>query len=652
MKSTDIGNRRDEGWSPTQQGVLQVQMAMELDDPEKALGLQEDQIRTIYQKYYRDEISPIRQQRASFDPKHQPGGYLGEMMNIDKEKRELGMLIDGEPEHLYPPIPEGPDFDIVSKEGSISSSAKPDADYEIMRDHYLKKGSVTQHQTHSWHISLCMILVGFVSTGFASFTVHWRRDGCLLYKLTVLEGIHVHCCTQDYYHREVENLLTAHRLGYAPQYEAPEYKDQEPQHCTNIAAWKSGDAKTAHFMAIFFTVAGLLARIAAVSAYLMGKSGKKYFPHLALACSFIGLLCIIGYVITWNGAALVAGPALWFVGVQMGVDFMAYFSTKSSTRLNSHNEKTTLMENASRGWREMPRRVKLVYFIHLIGWFAIIIILMAPWKADRVCKENSDNDFPRAFFAPSTNTCCTLWYVMYSSSTCPEGGDVVFNWARPKWVWASIITLLCYIASIIVQGFATYYGWFKPVRFPKTALASGYLRIAAIFLFGLLTSTPDTYYTGAFIASAAYEVGHVLLLHSLYMKYYTQLCSGEFDARRKDPHTKKEEEGEEHKARPIITTKPVARRVNFLGKGFIRSQNTTSAVPPPKLPPSSKGDDPAMVITAPSQFLYPSPEKRKSILTPAATTLTATVGSGRQPSVSHQVVDIDWNSNPIEAEFR
>ncbi|KAJ9466794.1 hypothetical protein DIPPA_34137 [Diplonema papillatum] len=618
MLSTEIGKHRTE-WQPDQPAAAQhgrlgageatAELRGEFDAARPASDLysgvkrREDSItlNTFTEGLEKMRaIQPPVHVPVSDDPEHQPGGTLGRVMStmdttavphrvvslaeLQVARKARGKQVDNEP------------FEERDSVTTTLSVPRRDEDFETMRNYDPRNGG-EHYRTFAWHMSVVLVLLGFITTGVAGVTVYWRRDGCLLYKLLFLEGTTEACCGSRYLIPRFASFFGGRKTFYPG---TPEPADASQQ-CTNVWDWEAGDAQTAHFFAIFFVFLSLSCRSGAIVAYLTGHQRRKnVYPWLTLACGLCGLLCLVGYSFAWSGRHLSAGPALWFVGLQMVVDFVAYCSTMSSTRLDQAGKRRAKIDVVMSAWHEMPRRVKFVFAFFLLGWLAIAGVIATPWiVSSRLCEDPAE--------AKAQGKCCKDYYVLFVRDSCGPAMSS-FKLENVTWMAAHVMATILIAISVVFRALATYYGWRNPTLFPRRAIIAAWLMVLAVTVYGGLTTTTPERFTKVYVATVCYEAINLILLHLLYIKYHTQLWSPNFAERRRNPGWKDPLDNE----RPILVTKQRTRRIGFLGREFYRKDiNSNGATGAPTVKEGSRATSPYRTSDVKRQTVgAPSPTYR------------------------------------------
>ncbi|KAJ9466793.1 hypothetical protein DIPPA_34137 [Diplonema papillatum] len=518
------------------------------------------------------------------------------------------------------------------------SVPRRDEDFETMRNYDPRNGG-EHYRTFAWHMSVVLVLLGFITTGVAGVTVYWRRDGCLLYKLLFLEGTTEACCGSRYLIPRFASFFGGRKTFYPG---TPEPADASQQ-CTNVWDWEAGDAQTAHFFAIFFVFLSLSCRSGAIVAYLTGHQRRKnVYPWLTLACGLCGLLCLVGYSFAWSGRHLSAGPALWFVGLQMVVDFVAYCSTMSSTRLDQAGKRRAKIDVVMSAWHEMPRRVKFVFAFFLLGWLAIAGVIATPWiVSSRLCEDPAE--------AKAQGKCCKDYYVLFVRDSCGPAMSS-FKLENVTWMAAHVMATILIAISVVFRALATYYGWRNPTLFPRRAIIAAWLMVLAVTVYGGLTTTTPERFTKVYVATVCYEAINLILLHLLYIKYHTQLWSPNFAERRRNPGWKDPLDNE----RPILVTKQRTRRIGFLGREFYRKDiNSNGATGAPTVKEGSRATSPYRTSDVKRQTVgAPSPTYRHP--TQNASNAVGQWQAGQQKYVLGEPIRFEhrWGSDRLNAPVR
>ena len=462
-----------------------------------------------------------------YDEAHRPGGLLGEMMDTgdggmrpalsrkasqnmredltDAERTEMTATtqqrsatpIEGAKLHLDElgvlRDTEAGNF-TIREDGTPERRSEPDEEFNTMAQ-YDYRVAGEPYRTYTWRMSLCLLLLGYLTTGLGGITNHWRRKGCLIYKLTLLESSKPGCCSDTFLYPEVMGFLgpEAGRARSPPV----DLINQTPTptglpHCTNVGSWRSGDAKTAHFIAITLVVIWLFLRSCAAYFFLWGKpeSKKKLFPRCAFACGVCGICCVVSYLVAWNESGLESGPALWMAGCQAAIDMIAFLCTLSSSGAggsDAHPQMRSKISEVMDAWHTMPRRVKFVYTYFIVSWALIIPAIPFPWITRETCTGIYCCEMNiRLFYVDEK--CGLLSLVDRDYSLDKNSTNVIFQAPSATVMVSGLTGLLFYLPAFGLTAKACYLGWHTPTRWPKYGMAASLCMCMSVALFGAILS--------------------------------------------------------------------------------------------------------------------------------------------------------------------
>ena len=543
---------------------------------------------------------------------HKPGGILGRELTpppvaVPAESSNSASSAVDEfnlftPDHTikqrieHDHVPDN--ADLQRRQEGTTIDGQLDEDYMTMAAY--DKRAFNPHATFSYKMSLALVTLGFLFSGLGAFTNHWRKDGCLLYKLTVLEGTTYECCSPKFRLDEVVAFVDAEREA-ALSTPAPTEAGVEVAYCTNLANWRDLDAKTAHVIALCLVLMGLTARMGAVYSFT-DEGYRKYYPALIVTCSVLGFCAVLAYVLSWNKDGLTPGPGMACVGLQSLLDLMSYFSTVNGRRKDTNGNKRPKITELFESFTDTPLLARIVMGVYMGFWGPMIVALTMPWKEINECDQflvtpeavNTPEEYVKPLlFAGETaaptciDTCPVRYGVLLSQSDC-DGANFIFG-SRSERVGMMAVSCLFVLVSLFFLLIATYFVWNAPLRFPKFAVFSLVSMLLAVVVFALMSTEvlsnttlynlPPLFfqfgtYKKAYVAVSLYTTFTLILVIIMFCRYKNQLWSRNFHKRRANPSAQQTDQAKAaHVKRPIVTTREaVPSRVQFLGGHFRRTE--------------------------------------------------------------------------------
>ena len=569
-----------------------------------------------------------------------------------------------------------------------------DADFKIMKREYNHRMAGEPHRTYSWHAAFVMVLLGYITTGIGGFHVYWRKDGCLLYKMTVTEGTTPGCCSLQYtaptLHTFFNNDAARYHPGLIPT--LPPAPGVRLPFCTSLHNWRDGEAKTAHIIAVICLCVWLLIRTCAVVSFLLYRRRfAMSFSRLLVASAFTGMLTVLIYNIVWSGEHLTPGPGMYLAGGQAVIDFIAYLSTLSSSVLNNNRVESHVTEMVQ-GFRQMPVLVKIVYIYGILAVVPLSLCVVLPWKERTVCLP-VPNTTPSPTVLAGTSgplplACCVRSYhIFYTTSSCPgASANSVFDDDESSVVAAGIFAAILWVVAAVFWGLTGYLGWKKPIAWPKAGLVVSVAMISAVMFWGIIL-TDFGYSTKLYVSVCMYAVIYFLLLLVVFMRHSNQYWAGwtgfSFGQQKEDDLTAEDTQQPQNGGggsggggnRVVHGKKPFKRRVQTLGATFSRkdlssSATTTTAAAPPTSSLATQSAAARRAAAISKMYGSPRPPHPSEGSTHPASAVhtTAAAATGPDPAFSQwhtptssrrRVEDIRWSDvdanpdvNPLDTVFR